>query len=177
VARTYAAARSNLNRYLAAEENVRFLEPRRLERDLLIDEFLRAQSRRADAESAYYGSLVDYNKAITNLLFREERLLEHDNITLMEGPWTADAYADAEEKAWARSYAFENEHLETKPAPFISPVPVDGPEFSRPIDAAEWPPANELPEQQMPLELPPEVKEVPPAVEAPPAPDASDSEP
>jgi outer membrane protein TolC len=177
VARTYSEARSNLNRYLAAEENVRFLEPRRLERDLLIDEFLRAQSRRADAESAYYTSLVNYNKAITNLLFREERLLEHDNITLAEGPWTADAYADAEEKAWARSYAFENEHLETRPAPFISPVPVDGPEFSRPIDAAAWPPTNEMPDQEMPLELPPEVDEAPAPAEAPLAPDALETEP
>ncbi|MBX3442775.1 MAG: TolC family protein [Planctomyces sp.] len=132
VARTYAAARSNLNRYLAAEENVRYLEPRRLERDLLIDEFLRAQSRRADAENAYYTSLVEYNKAITNLLFREERLLQQDNIHLAEGAWSADAYIDAMDRARARSHAFDNPLLHHDPEPFISPMPVDSPELVRP---------------------------------------------
>lgn len=132
VARAYAAAKSNLNRYLAAEENVRFLEPRRVERDLLIDEFLRAQQRRAEAESAYYTSLVDYNKSLTNLFFREERLLDHDSIALSEGAWTSEAYDDAARRAEERAYSFENEHLDAVPEPFISPYPVDGPEFASP---------------------------------------------
>jgi len=162
VARSYAAAKSNMNRYLAAEENVRFLEPRRRERDLLIDEFLRAQTRRAEAESAYFTSLIEYNKSLTNLFFREERLLAHDNISLSEGPWVSEAYADAERRAWARSYAIDNDHLHTVPEVFASPAPVDGPEFAAPREpdvgpvenpaANESAPAPDAPDDSMPEE-------------------------
>jgi hypothetical protein len=192
VARSYAAAKSNLNRYLAAEENVRFLEPRRRERDLLIDEFLRAQQRRAEAENAYYVSLVDYNKAVTNLFFRQDRLLAHDNITLAEGPWTAEAYIDAQRRNEARSHAFENPHLHTVPEEFISPFPVDGPEFARPQTAPIEPeptlseepePAFEAPPEPQP-EIAPDAPEIPGPIEemsfereriAPPAPDEDES--
>lgn len=147
VARSYAAAKSNLNRYLAAEENVRFLLPRRLERDLLIDEFLRAQTRRAEAESAYFASLIEYNKSLTTLFYREERLLEHNSIALSEGAWTAEAYNDAERRAWARSYAHDNDHLHTVPEAFASPSPVDGPEFDRTVSSEPEPQPELAPEE------------------------------
>ena len=69
--------------------------------DLLLD----AQRRRAEAESAYYRSLVDYNRAIMNVHYRKGSLLEYDGVYLAEGPWPAKAYFDALRQARKRDAA------------------------------------------------------------------------
>ena len=66
--------------------------------DLLLD----AQRRRAEAESAYYRSLVDYNQAIMNVHYRKGSLLDYDGVYLAEGPWPAKAYFDAMRQARKR---------------------------------------------------------------------------
>ena len=123
ISRAYSLAKTNLNRYLAAEENVKYLEPSFRERDILLDVYLRAQSRRAQAQQAYYQSLVDYNKSITNLYYRKGTLLAYNNIRVAEGGWTPEAYQDAERIHGRRAHGHET-NAEAEPPVFVSPVPV-----------------------------------------------------
>lgn len=131
--RSFATAKSNLNRFLAAEENVRFLEPRFRERDILVDDFVRAQSRRAEAQVAYYSSLVDYNRSLVNLQFRKGTILEYNNIKLVEGPWATEAYIDAERRHLERAYGIDtSEKVTPKPEEFAFPQPTANVQFTAP---------------------------------------------
>jgi len=47
-----------------------------------VDLLLRAEVSRAQARTAYYRALAEYNKAITNLYFRTGMLLEHSGVRL-----------------------------------------------------------------------------------------------
>jgi hypothetical protein len=132
VARAYNAAELNMNRLIAARENVQYLEPHIREGDMLLDELLRAQLRQAEAETAYYQSLVDYNKSLMDLQFRKGTLLEHNNVMLAEGPWCPEAYEDAAHHAQARSHAKPTTKLRDKPEPFASRAPVGGVHFTNP---------------------------------------------
>lgn len=155
VARAYSTAQTNLNRLLAARENVRYLEPSIREGERLLDELLRAQTRQADAEVAFYQSVIDYNKALMELEYRKGTLLAHNNITLAEGPWVPPAYEDAEHHSEARAHAIPNPLLRPAPEPFASSMPVGAPVFTTPEAAsmAEPHPADELP---LPPEMAPE---------------------
>jgi len=135
LARTYQAAVTNMNRMIAARENVTFLEPNIREGDKLLDDLLRAQDRQAQAEVAYYQSLVEYNKALTDLQFRKGTLLNHNGVVLAEGGWDAAAYQDAYRHYKARAYANPNDHVTQRPAPFASPSPVDGVFLPGPTEA------------------------------------------
>jgi hypothetical protein len=91
----YGLTQSNFNRRVAAEDEVDAVEAvydsGRVTLDLLLD----AQRRRADAESLYYRSLVDYNRAIMRVHYRKGSLLEYNGVYLAEGPWPGKAYFDA----------------------------------------------------------------------------------
>ena len=126
LSRSYAAAETNLNRLVATRENVKYLEPNVREGDKLLDDLLRAQARQAEAEVAYYQSLVDYNKALTNLQYRKGILLEHNGIFLAEGGWVPEAYNDANRRAEARAYGVPEPLVHPEPDPFASYTPVDG---------------------------------------------------
>lgn len=133
VARTYAAAESNMNRLIAARENVKYLEPNIREGTLLLDELLRAQLRQAEAEVAYYSSLVDYNKALNDLQFRKGTILAHNAVYISEGGWCPEAYADANCNAQARNHALDASGVKvTVPEPFASGAPVGGVYFTAP---------------------------------------------
>lgn len=138
LSRAYSLAKTNLNRFLAAEENVKFLEPSFRERDILLDVFLRAQVRRAEAQQAYYQSLVDYNKAITNLYYRKGTILAYNNIRLSEGGWTPDAYYDASRIHGQRAYGHDID-VNTEPSEFVSPVPLGN------VDSTTYQPESEGP--------------------------------
>ena len=60
------------------------------------------QRRRADAESAYYRAIVDYNRSIAQLHFRKGSLLEYNGVFLAEGPWPGKAYFDSYRRARQR---------------------------------------------------------------------------
>lgn len=133
LSRSYTAAETNMNRLLAARENVKFLEPNIREGTILLDELLRAQLRQAEAEVAYHRSLVDYNKSLNDLQFRKGTILEHNAVSLAEGPWHPDAYYNAERNSNARNHAIDGSGvLETVPEPFASGAPVGGVFFTDP---------------------------------------------
>jgi outer membrane protein TolC len=133
VARAYAASETNMNRLIAARENVKFLEPNIREGTILLDELLRAQLRQAQAEVAYYESLVEYNKALNDLQYRKGQILAHNGIFISEGPWLTEAYDDANHNADARNHAVDASWIEeTHPPPFASDAPINGIYYTSP---------------------------------------------
>jgi len=88
--------------------------------DLLLD----AQRRRAEAESAYYRSLVDYNKAIMNVHYRKGSMLDYDGVYLAEGEWPGKAYFDALRQARKRDAGLYMDYGYTRPKVMSTgPVP------------------------------------------------------
>ncbi len=121
----YMTSRTYLDQKIASERRVQAVQA---EYDAgvsgaTLDLVLRAQASNATAEIAYYTSLINYNKALTELHQRRGTLLENDGINLAEGEWNAAAQQDAVRRAWARSFAFPAKHLTTAPEEHASPVP------------------------------------------------------
>ena len=111
----YGLTQTNFNRRVAAEAEVQAVnasyEASRVTLDLLLD----AQRRRAEAESAYYRSLVDYNRAIMNVHYRKGSLLDYDGVYLAEGEWPAKAYFDAMRQARKRDAGLYMDYGYTRP--------------------------------------------------------------
>ena len=121
----YMTSRTYLDQKIASERRVQAVQA---EYDAgvsgaTLDLVLRAQASNATAEIAYYTSLINYNKAITELHQRRGTLLENDGINLAEGEWNTAAQQDAVRRAWARSFAFPANNLRTAPEEHASPVP------------------------------------------------------
>ncbi len=115
----YRTAQTNFNRHLAAQQRVYLFEEELKVGTSTYDLLLRAQSSLADAQRAYYTSLIEYNKAITEIYFRKGTLLEHNNVHIEEGSWEPEAYNEALKRAWARSHALDADFLDTDPTEFI----------------------------------------------------------
>ena len=130
--RTRATMQSQFARREAAIENVALLEPLLDEGQITLDELLRAQARRGDAESAYFQSVVEYNQAIINLQYRKGTLLAYDNVVLAEGAWSQPAHFDASQRAKARRHALPAPRTHQEPAPFASDFPVGATGFASP---------------------------------------------
>lgn len=120
--RWYQAARTNFSRRQAAATRVRAYTERNKTEDVL-DFVLRAQISLSQAEIAFRRSVVEYNKAITNLHFRKGTLLEMNRVTLAEGLWSPEAYDDALRRAWSRSHGIEDQSLRTEPEEFVTGAP------------------------------------------------------
>jgi len=114
----YGLTQTNFNRRVAAEKEVQAVqasyEADRVTLDLLLD----AQRRRAEAESAYYRSLVDYNRAIMNVHYRKGSLLDYNDVYLAEGPWPGKAYFDALRQARKRDASMYLDYGFTRPNVF-----------------------------------------------------------
>lgn len=120
--------KSLFNRKEAAKEyeNTLRIQVREGGRGGLADDFdrqIRAIATLADAESAYFQSLVQYNKALAQYQFRKGTLLEYNNIHLAENQWDAEAYEDALRRARERGHALKDDLIEAGPSPFsLGPV-------------------------------------------------------
>lgn len=165
VARSYETAMENFNRFQAAVDNVEKLRPA-AGATLNVDVILRAQERQAQAEVAYFNSLIDYNKALTQLQFRKGVILAHNNVHLREGPWVPEAYEDAQRRADQRAHSYDAPWKEQHPAPFVSHAPVGSVSFQTESAAAALNPDAAVHTQPQPLpgsDLPP----APPPADAP----------
>jgi hypothetical protein len=111
----YQVAQTNFNRRSAAEDEVDAVETLYRVGQITLDRVLDAQSRQADAESAYYRSLVDYNRAIMRLHYRKGSLLEYNGVYLAEGPWPGKAYFDALRRARQRDASLFINYGYTRP--------------------------------------------------------------
>lgn len=125
----YKTAQTNYTRWQVAEAIVPLREDRyrtgvpNIDTSVLQDQWQQARRRASQAEVAFYTSVIEYNKSLTDLNFRKGALLEIDNVHLSEGPWTPAAYKDALRRAWARSFAidaFDFDPVHTEPEEFVS---------------------------------------------------------
>jgi hypothetical protein len=138
----FVNTQSLFNRRVASQDEVDAIrtvyESGRVPIDLLLD----AQRRRAEAESAYYRSLVDYNRAIMRVHYRKGSLLEYNGVYLAEGPWPAKAYFDALRRARQRDASTFIDYGYSRPN-VISRGPVgqfmDMPASSTPSEAVPTP--------------------------------------
>jgi outer membrane protein TolC len=119
----YGVAQTNFNRRAAAEDEVEAVETLYEVGQIVIDRVLDAQARQAEAESAYYRSLIDYNRAIMRLHFAKGSLLEYNGVYLAEGPWPGKAYFDALRRARQRDASLFLDYGWTRPG-VISRGPV-----------------------------------------------------
>ncbi|MEX0700672.1 MAG: TolC family protein [Planctomycetales bacterium] len=148
LASQYRIAQTNYNRREAAKRRVELFEAELEAGTATLDLVLRAQASLAEAESAYYTSLIRYNQSLIDLQFRKGTLLEHNNILLAESAWTPEAYDDALRRAWARSHAFDNPLLHTEPPEFALPAfqrHVEMPGVERPGPGVVPVPDDEVP--------------------------------
>jgi outer membrane protein TolC len=111
----YGVAQTNFNRRAAADDEVEAVETLYKVGQITLDRVLDAQSRQAEAESAYYRSLIDYNRAIMRLHFRKGSLLEYNGVYLAEGPWPGKAYFDALRRARQRDASLYLDYGYTRP--------------------------------------------------------------
>jgi outer membrane protein TolC len=114
----FALSQTNFNRRVAAERQVEAVQAAYDAGTVTLDQLLDAQRRRADAESAYARSLVDYNRSISQLHFRKGSLLEYNGIFLAEGPWPGKAYFDAHRRARQRDASLYLNYGHSRPAVF-----------------------------------------------------------
>ena len=125
----FQTAQSNYNRWQIAEAQVPGRENRYrtgvpgIDTSVLLQQWLTTRTDAATAEVTFYTSVVEYQKAITDLHFRKGTLLELNNVHLAENTWTPEAYNDAIRRAWARSHAFD--------AADADPVHTEPPVFER----------------------------------------------
>lgn len=118
LALNYQLTETNFNRRVAAQREVESIQIA-FENDFVtFDLLLDAQSRRADAESAYYRALVDYNLAIMDVHYRKETLLDYNGVMLAEGPWPGKAYFDAMRRARKRDAAMFIDYGYSRPNVF-----------------------------------------------------------
>jgi len=154
----FALAQTNFNRRVAAERQVEAVQAAYDANTVTLDELLRAQSRRADAESAYYRTLVDYNRSISQLHFRKGSLLEYNGVFLAEGPWPGKAYFDAHRRARQRDASLYLDYGHSRPGVFsrgpisqqFEPLGAD----ARPIQLPPRDPATRTDELPAKRELP-----------------------
>jgi hypothetical protein len=95
VDRGFALLQTNINRAVAARDQLRALrvayDADKVELFVVLD----AQRRYAEALSAYYQARSDYAIAIRNVYFEKGSLLAYCDVSLAEGPWVSKAYRDA----------------------------------------------------------------------------------
>lgn len=120
----YVLAETHFNRWSAAEKEVESVNALYRGGKQTVDLVLEAQRRRAEAQIAYYNSLMDYNKAIAEVHFRKGSLLEFNNIELAEGNWPQKAYWDALGLARQRDASYYLNYGWTRPDA-VSQGPVD----------------------------------------------------
>lgn len=82
----------------------------------LLEELLRAQQFRAQAQQEYYRAVCEYNKSIVMVHLQKGSLLDYNNIALTEGPWAEKAYWDATERARERDAALFLDYGASRPS-------------------------------------------------------------
>jgi len=120
VDRAYAIVETNLNRRIAAAEQLEAVQAAFEADNATLDLLLEAQRRAADADVAYYRALVEYTLAAKNVQVEKGTLLDYNEILLQESAWPDEAYEDAEMREWLRDYPIHKHDAPKTPAPTVS---------------------------------------------------------
>jgi len=170
----FALAQTNFNRRVAAERQVEAVQAAYDAGTTTFDQLLQAQRLRAQAESSYFRSLVDYNRAIAQFHFRKGSLLEYNGVFLSEGPWPGKAYFDAHRRARQRDASIYLDYGHSRPGVFSrGPITQQFNAVGAAANAVQLP-ARDPATRELPAKLPegfdPAAEEVPtpaPADDAP----------
>jgi hypothetical protein len=122
--RWYLLAESGAKRVAVAEDFTDTTSERELiseARDpISLGRVLESKITSRDADQSYLRSIIEYNKAITELNFRKGTLLEANSIYLAEGQWNPAAYEDAKRRGEAMTHALDNTHVDAVPSEFTA---------------------------------------------------------
>ncbi len=111
----HVTSKTNFNRRVAAQRQVEAVTAAYDAGKITFDVLLESYRRLAEAETQYYRSLVNYNKAIMYVHYRKGSLLEYNGVFLAEGPWPGKAYFDAKRRARARDAGYYMDYGFTQP--------------------------------------------------------------
>jgi outer membrane protein TolC len=111
----YELTQTNFNRTLAADRQVEAVQAAFEAETVTLDQLLEAQRRRSEAQTSYFRTLLDYQRAIIGVHFRKGSLLEYNNVYLAEGPWPAKAQFDAHRLARQRDASMYLNYGFTRP--------------------------------------------------------------
>ena len=117
--RAYALVETNMNRRMAATEQVAAVQTAFEADNASLDSMLDSQRRLADSDVAYYRSLVEYQLAVKNVQVEKGTLLDYNEIFLNEAAWPTKAYQDAEFRESTRDEANKYDRPKTD-APSVS---------------------------------------------------------
>ena len=146
----YQVTQTRFNGRVAAQREVQAVEAAEEAGTVTLDLLLDAQRRRAEAETAYYRSLVDYNLAILEVHYRKGSLLDFNGVYLAEGPWPGKAYFDALRRARRRDASTYLDYGYTRPN-VMSRGPVS--QGMNPATSGELIFGEEVPVEAAPLPL------------------------
>ena len=107
---------TNFNRTLAADRQVEAVQAAYEAETVTLDQLLEAQRRRADAQTSYFRTLLDYQRAIIMVHYRKGTILDYDNVYLQEGPWPDKAKFDAHRLARQRDASLYINYGFTRPS-------------------------------------------------------------
>jgi outer membrane protein TolC len=152
----FALTQTNFNRRVAAERQVEAVQAAYDAGTVTLDQLLEAQRRRAEAESSYARSLVDYNRSISQLHYRKGSLLEYNGVFLAEGPWPGKAYFDAHRRARQRDASIYLDYRHSRPGVFSrGPITQDFSAVGADAPAVQLPPRDPATREEPLLSLPP----------------------
>ncbi|HZN35288.1 MAG TPA: TolC family protein [Pirellulaceae bacterium] len=121
-------AQTNANRWAASQEDVNAREALYKAGRVALDDVLEAQRRRAVAQSAFWQSVIEYNKSIADLHTRKGSIMEYDGVSFGEGPWPEKAYWDALARARERDAGHYIDYGWTRPKVISrGPIPEHAP--------------------------------------------------
>jgi outer membrane protein TolC len=160
----YQNMQTSYNRREVAVENLKFAKvefDHTVGRDTLM-QLRQAQRQLAIADQSFYRGVVEYNKSLVELQYRQGMLLEYNHIHLAERDWGTDAKAGAKRLAEARSYGIDTPSFDPvrhEPAAF-TPRHFSMPETTMP-ETTEWDEQMELPAPLPPVDAPLELEQLP----------------
>lgn len=145
VDRAYEVVETNLNRRLAAREQLAAVQAAFDADNATLDLLLEGQRRVAESDVAYYRSLVEYTLSVKNVQVEKGTLLDFNQVLLQEGPWTDKAYEDADMREMLRGEPASIHDAPLTPAPTVSqgifpqlvPTPLIPANVIPPSDAGE----------------------------------------
>ncbi len=120
VDRAYEVVETNLNRRLAAREQLAAVQAAFDADNAGLDLLLEAQRRAAEADVAYYRALIEYTLAVKNVHVEKGTLLDYNQVLLQEGPWSDQAYDDASLRESMRGEPFSPYDSPKTVAPTVS---------------------------------------------------------
>ena len=118
--RAFALVETNMNRRMAATEQVAAVQTAYDADKATLDSLLDAQRRLSDADVAYFRSLVEYQLAVKNVQVEKGTLLDYNEIFLSEGASPGKAYEDAESRESLRGKPHNYNSNPNKPSPWVS---------------------------------------------------------